>query len=72
MSFQNIQAMRAAIDMVMQATGDIKPRPEVAGVVSHLAINLDLSASTLANLALRQMGFPQRVTKDDEPAGLDA
>jgi hypothetical protein len=70
MSFENIQAMRAAIDMVMRAIREAKPRAEVAGVVSRLAVENDFSASALANLALGQMGFPQRVTKGDEPAGL--
>jgi hypothetical protein len=70
MSFENIQAMRAAIDMVMRAIREAKPRAEVAGVVTHLAFENDFSASALANLALGRMGFPQRVSKSDEPAGL--
>jgi hypothetical protein len=70
MSFENIQAMRAAIDMVMQATKEAKPRAEVAGVVSHFAYENNISASALANLALDKLGFLQRVSRLDEPEGL--
>jgi hypothetical protein len=51
MSFQNIQAMRAAIDMVMRVTNEAKPRAEVSGLVSHLAIENDISAAALADFA---------------------
>jgi hypothetical protein len=58
MSFEHIQDMREAIDMVMRMTNDAKSRSYVAGVVTALAIEHDTDASTLANLALQRMGFP--------------
>jgi hypothetical protein len=55
LSFERIQAMRAAIDMVMRTTDDTESRSYVAGIVTALAIEHDTNASTLASLALQKM-----------------
>jgi hypothetical protein len=54
MSFERIQAMRAAIDMVMRTT-DPESSSYVAGIVTALAIEYDTNAAALANLAAQKM-----------------
>jgi hypothetical protein len=66
LTFEQIQTMRMAIDMVLHSLGgDAKRRPEVASViVPHAGID-GHSASTLANLALEKMGVAIRVSDDE-------
>jgi hypothetical protein len=66
LTFEQIQTMRMAIDMVLRSLGDDpKRRPEVvSAIVPHAGIN-GHSAATLANLALDKMGLEIRISADD-------
>jgi hypothetical protein len=55
MSFDRVQTMRSAIDMVLRTTDDTELRSYIAGIVTALAIEHDTDASTLASLASQKM-----------------
>jgi hypothetical protein len=65
-NFEQIQSMRAAIDMVMGSLGPgVRGRAEVARAIVPFAGTGGHSASTMANLALEKMGFSHRVSDGD-------
>jgi hypothetical protein len=58
LTFDQIQNMRAAIDMVLRSLGEhAKPRAEVVSVIVPLVESHGHSASALALLALEKMGL---------------
>jgi hypothetical protein len=69
LSFEQVETMRAAIDMVVSSLGeDVRRRPEVASViVPHAGVD-GHSALTLANLALEKMGLAIRVSEKEDEA----
>lgn len=66
LSFDETQTMRTAIDMVMRTFGESTAgRSEVARIVlAFLVDEPEASASSLANRALRKMGFSRAVSDD--------
>jgi hypothetical protein len=65
LTFEQIQTMRTAIDMVMKSLGPhISRRAKIVSViVPHAGVD-GQSAATLANLALERMGVEMRVSDD--------
>jgi hypothetical protein len=66
MTFEQIQTMRMAIDMVMSSMGpNARGRDEVVrAIVPHSGVD-GHSAATLANLALEKMGVAISVPEDE-------
>jgi hypothetical protein len=65
LTFEQIQTMRTAIDMVMKSLGPhISRRAKVVSVIVPHAGFDGHNAATLANLALEKMGVGMRVSDD--------
>jgi hypothetical protein len=58
LTFEQIQNMRTAIDMALQAMGEnARPRAEIVTVIAPLVEAHGSCASKLATLVLEKMGF---------------
>jgi hypothetical protein len=67
LTFDQIQTMRTAIDMVVSSLGPhVSRRAKVVSVIVPQAGIEGHSAATLANLALEKMGFSHRVSDGDQ------